>query len=161
MKIANNNVVSIEYTLKNDQGETIDTSEGRAPLLYIQGIGNIIPGLEKALEGKGVGDHIQVKISPEEGYGVREDALVQKVPKDQFESSENLEVGMQFEVDSPQGQMVVAVTKIEDTHVVIDGNHPLAGVSLNFDVRVKDVRVATAEELRHGHAHGPDGHHHH
>lgn len=151
----------MDYTLKNDQGETLDTSEGRSPLLYIQGIGNIIPGLEKALEGKEVGDHVKVRIAPEEGYGIKEETLIQKVPKDQFETSENLEIGMQFEVETAQGQLVVSVIKIEDDHIVVDGNHPLAGVSLNFDVKVKEVRPATAEELRHGHVHGPGGHHHH
>ncbi len=160
MKIAKNHVVSIDYTLTDDQGKVLDSSEGHAPLVYIQGIGNIIPGLEKALEGKGIGDHLKVRIKPEEAYGVRDDNLVQKVPAQHFESPESLELGMQFEVETSEGFLVVTVVKIDKEEVTVDGNHPLAGVPLNFDVRVKEIRDATAEEIQHGHAHGPGGHHH-
>lgn len=160
MKVEKNHVISIDYTLKDDQGEILDTSDGRGPLLFIQGIGNIIPGLEKALEGKVIGDHVKVRIAPEDAYGVREDSLIQKVPKDQFETPDTLEIGMQFEVETEQGHMVVSVVQIEEFHIMVDGNHPLAGVPLNFDVRIKDIRSASKEEMAHGHVHGAGGHHH-
>lgn len=161
MKISKNQVVSIDYTLKDDKGNVIDSSEGHAPLLYIQGIGNIIPGLEKALEGKVVGDKLQVRIAPEEAYGNRDLGLIQQVPLEHFESPETLQLGMQFEVETQEGHLVVTVVKIEKDVITVDGNHPLAGVPLNFDVHVKEIRQATDEELQHGHAHGPGGHHHH
>ena len=160
MQVAKNKVVSIDYKLTDGTGKTIDSSENHGPLLYIQGIGNLIPGLEKELEGKKAGDHINVKIAAKDGYGERNDSLCQSVPKSQFESTEALEVGMQFEVETEQGELVVSVTKIEGDMVTVDGNHPLAGVELHFDVTVKAVRDASAEELAHGHVHGEGGHHH-
>ena len=160
MQVAKNKVVGIDYKLTDKEGKTIDSSESHGPLYYIQGIGNLIPGLENALDGKKAGDNLKVKIDPKDGYGERNDALCQSVPKAQFESDEGLEIGMQFEVDTEQGELVVSVTKIEGDTVTVDGNHPLAGVELHFDVTVKEVREATAEELAHGHVHGPGGHHH-
>ncbi|MBC7428360.1 MAG: peptidylprolyl isomerase [Bacteriovorax sp.] len=160
MQVAKNKVVSIDYKLTDGSGKTIDSSENHEPLLYIQGIGNLIPGLEKELEGKKAGDHLKVTIPAKDGYGERNDSLCQSVPKSQFESTEGLEVGMQFEVETEQGELVVSVTKIEGDIVTVDGNHPLAGVELHFDVTVKEVRDASTEELAHGHVHGEGGHHH-
>jgi FKBP-type peptidyl-prolyl cis-trans isomerase SlyD len=153
-------VVSIDYTLTDDQGSVIDSSEGRGPLDYIQGIGNIIPGLENALEGKAKGDSLQVKISPEEGYGERRDDLTQAVPKQMFEGAEEVTVGMQFQTMTEGGPQVVTVVAVDDENVTVDGNHPLAGENLNFDVTVVDIREASTEELEHGHVHGPEGHEH-
>ena len=161
MIVAHNKVVSIDYTLRDEQGTVLDSSEGNAPLAYIHGMGNIIPGLESKLEGKSVGDALKVSVAPADGYGVFDDTKVAQVPRAQFDDVENLEVGMQFRVNSPDGAMIVAVTKIEGDTVTVDGNHPLAGMALNFDVKIIDVRDASAEELSHGHVHGEGGHHHH
>lgn len=160
MQIAQDKVVLIHYTLTNDAGETIDSSSGGDPLAYIHGQGNIIPGLEKALEGKQSGDKLSVKVAPAEGYGERDDKLVQQVPKRQFGGA-NLKPGMQFHAQTSHGHArVVTVVRIQGDMVTVDGNHPLAGETLNFDVEVADVREATHEELEHGHVHGPGGHHH-
>jgi FKBP-type peptidyl-prolyl cis-trans isomerase SlyD len=160
MQVAKNKVVSIDYKLTDGSGKMIDSSENHGPLLYIQGTGNLIPGLEKELEGKTAGDHLKVTIPAKDGYGERNDSLCQSVPKSQFESTEALEIGMQFEVETEEGELVVSVTKIEGDMVTVDGNHPLAGVELHFDVTIKAVRDASAEELAHGHVHGEGGHHH-
>jgi len=157
MKIGNNMVVSIDYTLKDVNGEIIDTSDGRAPLDYIHGTGSIIQGLESALEGKSAGDELSVTIPPEEAYGLRDDSLAQSVDKKIFETEETLEVGMQFQAPSDQGMMIVTVTEIDGDSVTVDTNHPLAGETLQFDVAVVDVREPTQEELGHGHAHGRGG----
>jgi FKBP-type peptidyl-prolyl cis-trans isomerase SlyD len=161
MTIAKNKVVAIDYTLTDRDGKIIDTSKNQGPLYYIQGIGNLIPGLEAKLEGKSAGDNMKVVIAPQDGYGEREESLCQKVPKSQFENGGEIEIGMQFEVDTEQGELVVTVTEISGDTVTVDGNHPLAGMELHFDVTVKEIREATAEELSHGHVHGPEGHHHH
>jgi FKBP-type peptidyl-prolyl cis-trans isomerase SlyD len=160
MQVQKNKVVAIDYKLTGTDGKTIDSSENQGPLYYIQGIGNLIPGLESALEGKKAGDSLKVKIDAKDGYGERNESLCQAVPRAQFESTEGLEIGMQFEVETEQGEIVVAVTKIEGDTVTVDGNHPLAGMELHFDVTVKEIRDASAEELAHGHVHGPGGHHH-
>lgn len=160
MTIAENKVVTIEYTLKNDTGEVLDTSEGREPLVYLHGSQNIIPGLESALEGKVVGDSLEVRITPEDAYGVRQDDMKQEVPRDMF-GDEEVQVGMQYHAQGPDGDMlVVTVIDATDTHITVDGNHPLAGEHLNFSVEVKDIRDASAEEIEHGHVHGEGGHHH-
>lgn len=160
MQIAKNKVAVIEYTLKNNDGEVLDTSEGGEPMAYIQGVGNLIPGLEDALEGKAVGDDVQVTIPPEKAYGVQNDDLVQVVERGVFQGVDDLQVGMQFQAQSDDGVQVIWIAKIEGDEVTIDGNHPLAGETLNFDVKVVEVRDASAEELDHGHVHGPGGHHH-
>ncbi|MCB0506104.1 MAG: peptidylprolyl isomerase [Cyclobacteriaceae bacterium] len=160
MVIAQNRVVTMHYTLKDEQGETIDSSQGHEPLAYIQGIGNIIPGLEDALEGKTKGDKLEVTIAPEDGYGERQENMVQKVAKSGFQGDEELVVGMQVQVETKNGPAIAMVSEIEGEDVTLDLNHPLAGVTLNFDVEVMDVREATDEELDHGHVHGPGGHHH-
>jgi FKBP-type peptidyl-prolyl cis-trans isomerase SlyD len=160
MQIAKNKVAVIEYTLKNNDGEVLDTSEGGEPMAYIQGVGNLIPGLEDALEGKAVGDGVQVTIPPEKAYGVQNDELVQVVERGVFQGVDDLQVGMQFQAQSDDGVQVIWIAEIEGDEVTIDGNHPLAGETLNFDVKVIEVRDASAEELDHGHVHGPGGHHH-
>ena len=161
MNVAQDKVVLIHYTLKNDEGAVIDSSSGGQPLAYIHGQGNIIPGLEKALEGKTTGDKVNVKVDPAEGYGVRDDSLVQQVPRRAFGGVSNIQPGMQFHAQTSQGHTrVVTVTGIKGDMVTVDGNHPLAGENLNFDVEITEVRDATEEELAHGHVHGPGGHHH-
>ena len=129
-------------------------------MAYLQGNGNLIPGLEKALEGKRVGDAVQVSIPPEEGYGVRDASLIQDVPRSAFEGIADIEVGMQFHADSNHGPRTVTVTKIAADKITVDGNHPLADQTLHFAVQIVDVRDASKEELSHGHVHGPGGHHH-
>jgi FKBP-type peptidyl-prolyl cis-trans isomerase SlyD len=159
MKIGKEKVVSIHYTLKDNEGTTIDSSVGDQPLLYIHGIGNLIPGMEEGLEGKVKGDKLEIKVRPEKGYGIRDERMVQKLPRSAF-GDQKVEVGMQFHAGTQNGQQVVTVTKVEMDGITIDGNHSLAGVDLNFSVEVLDVREATKDELAHGHVHGPGGHHH-
>nr|WP_297460187.1 peptidylprolyl isomerase [uncultured Halomonas sp.] len=160
MQIAQNSVVAFHYTLTNDAGEVLDSSEGREPLTYLHGAGNIIPGLEKKLEGRESGDKLQVAVSPEEGYGESQPSLVQEVPRESFQGVESVEPGMQFQAQTQGGPLMVTVTKVEGDTVVVDGNHPLAGQKLNFDVEIAEVREATAEEAEHGHVHGEGGHQH-
>ena len=160
MQISANMVVSIDYTLTNDQGAVIDSSDGREPLAFIHGIGNIIPGLERALEGKAQGESLKVSIAPEDGYGVRSDELTHAVPKEMFEGADEIEVGSQFQTMSEAGPQIVTVVAVDDEHVTVDANHPLAGETLHFDVTVVSIREASAEELEHGHVHGPEGHAH-
>ncbi|WP_019594705.1 peptidylprolyl isomerase [Thioalkalivibrio sp. ALM2T] len=160
MQVAQNAVVAIHYTLTNDAGEKIDSSEGREPLAYLHGQGQIVPGLEKELEGKAAGDKVQAKVSPEEGYGEKIDAMVQEIPMEAFQGVESVEPGMQFQAQTENGPLTVTVTKVEGETATVDGNHPLAGETLNFDVEIVEVREASAEELEHGHAHGEGGHQH-
>ena len=160
MQIGKNKVVSIHYTLRDNEGTTIDSSIGGEPLTYIQGIGNLIPGMEEGLEGGAVGQKFNLKVSPEKGYGVKNDQLIQKVPRSAF-GTQDIKPGMQFQTQGNHGAQVVTVTHVGLDSVTVDGNHPLAGVELNFDVEVMNVRAATKEELDHGHVHGPEGHHHH
>lgn len=160
MQIEEKKVVGLHYTLTDDDGKVLDSSQEGTPLTFIFGIGMLIPGLEKAIEGKVKGDELKVSIKPEDAYGQRDDGLTQKVPKDQFDEGEEIQIGMQFQVETQQGALVVTVTEVTDSEVTIDGNHPLAGMNLNFEVKVDDVREATKEELDHGHVHGPGGHNH-
>ena len=158
MQIAKNAVVAIDYTLTDDDGQILDSSEGRGPMFYLHGAGGLIPGLERELDGKQAGDEFQVAVFPEDGYGDRNETLRQEVMRDQFDGMEDLEVGMQFRVDSDDGPIVFTIVEIAEDIVTIDGNHPLAGLNLNFAVNVREVREATEEELAHGHAHVPEGH---
>jgi FKBP-type peptidyl-prolyl cis-trans isomerase SlyD len=160
MQIAERTVASFHYTLTNDAGKVIDTSAGREPLAYLHGAGNIVPGLEKEMVGRQVGDVFNVIVDPEEGYGMPNPMMVQVVPRDTFQGVETLEVGMEFQAQTPQGPMSVAISKIEGDEVTVDGNHPLAGQTLHFAIEVTDVRDASLEELTHGHVHGEGGHHH-
>jgi FKBP-type peptidyl-prolyl cis-trans isomerase SlyD len=158
MQITDRKVVTLDYTLTDDEGEVLDTSKGDEPLVYLHGTGSIVPGLETALEGKSAGDALQVKVAPAQGYGDRDEELVASIPRDRFPSDEVV-VGMQFEAEGEDETRVVTVVAVDEQKVTIDANHPLAGVTLSFDVKVLDVRDATLEELTHGHVHGPGGHH--
>ena len=161
MQIADKMVVTIDYTLKDDDGTVLDSSTD-GQFAYLHGAHNIIPGLENALSGKSAGDELEVSVSPAEGYGERNDSMIQAVPRDMFDSEHEIQVGMQFHAESPEGEMiVVTVTDIDGDNITVDGNHPLAGVNLNFGVKIVDVREASQEEIDHGHVHGPGGHHHH
>ena len=161
MQVAQDKVVLIHYTLTDDAGVVLDSSSGADPLAYLHGQGNIVAGLEKALEGRGVGDKVEVRVTPDEGYGVRDESLIQQVPRRAFGSVKKIEAGMQFHAQNAQGQaQVITVKRVKGDMVTIDGNHPLAGKNLNFDVEITDVREATEEELEHGHVHGAGGHHH-
>jgi FKBP-type peptidyl-prolyl cis-trans isomerase SlyD len=160
MQITANSVVQIHYTLTNDAGTVLDSSAEGEPLTYLHGAGNIVPGLEKALEGKQAGDKLSVKVTPEEGYGVRDESLVQQIPRRSFQGVRDLKPGMRFHAQGSNGPMQVTIKQVRGDIVTVDGNHDLAGQALNFDVEVAKVREASAEELMHGHVHGPGGHHH-
>jgi len=160
MQIGDQKVVTLHYTLTDNEGRLIDKSEDGS-FAYLHGSRNIIPGLENALEGKSAGEELNVSVSPEEAYGLRDDSMLQQVPKNMFEDASQIAVGTQFQAQGPNGEMlVVTVMEVAEEHVVVDGNHPLAGVELNFDVKIIDVRDASEEEVEHGHVHGPEGHHH-
>ena len=152
MQIAKDAVVTIHYTLKNDAGETVDSSAGGEPLAYLQGNGNLIPGLENALEGKQVGDKVSVKVAPGEGYGEYDKSLVQQVPRRSFKGIANVQVGMQFQVQSNQGPRAVTVTNVVGDMVTVDGNHPLAGIAIRLHLKVEKVREATEDEIGRGSA---------
>jgi len=160
MQIADRCVATFHYTLTNDAGEVLDSSQGREPLAYLHGAGNIVPGLEGALTGRSAGDNFTVDVAPEDGYGTRHPELVQEVPMQAFRGVERVEPGMQFQAQTPQGALSVRVTKVEGDTVTVDGNHPLAGETLHFAIEVTGVREATEEELQHGHVHGAGGHEH-
>ena len=159
IKIDRNKAVTIDYTLTDPLGTVLDSSTGGKPLTFIQGAGNIIPGLEVALEGKSPGDQLSVRIAPEQGYGTRNEKLIQTIPKDLFKEVGELKIGMQLEAHSDKGNQLFTIVRIDGDKVTVDSNHPLAGVTLHFDVTVREVREAAAVELEHGHAHGPDTHH--
>jgi len=160
MQIEDKKIVAINYTLTTDDGEVLDKSDDGS-FAYLHGADNIVIGLENALTGKAVGDKFNVKVSPEEGYGDRNDEMVQVVGREMFETEAELEVGTQFHAEGPDGHpIMITVAAIEGDDITIDGNHPLAGVNLNFDISVVDIKDASAEEIEHGHVHGPDGHHH-
>lgn len=153
MQIQDNTVVKLDYTVSDSEGEVLDSSEGRDPLAYLHGHGNIVPGLEKALTGHSAGDDVDVTVAPEEAYGPHREDLVQTVPRSSFQGVDDLQPGMRFQAESNAGPMVVTVAEVADDEVTVDGNHALAGKELSFSVTVKDVREATDEELEHGHVH--------
>jgi FKBP-type peptidyl-prolyl cis-trans isomerase SlyD len=153
-------VVTIHYTLKDEDGAVLDSSAGGEPLAYIQGHGNLVPGLEKALEGKQGGSSVAVTLSPQEGYGSRDATLVRRVPKRSLQGAGEIKSGMQFQARTEDGMRLFTVTGVAGDMVTLDGNHPLADRTLHFDVEVVSVRAATEEELEHGHVHGAGGHHH-
>lgn len=160
MQIADRCVAAFHYTLTNAEGEVVDSSAGREPLAYLHGVGNIVPGLEREMTGRRVGDTFNVVVAPEEGYGVHHAGLVQSVPRAAFQGVDTIEPGMQFHADGPNGPMTVTVAAVDGDMITIDGNHPLAGQALHFAIEITDVRAATPEEMMHGHVHGPGGHHH-
>ncbi|HUN25077.1 MAG TPA: peptidylprolyl isomerase [Steroidobacteraceae bacterium] len=161
MTVKQDSVVTIHYTLKDDAGEVIDSSTSAEPLTYLHGHGNLIPGLERELQGKSPGDRLHVQIAPAEGYGEYDSKLVEQVPRRALRGVPSVTVGMQLRAQTEHGARTVTVTRVTGDLVTLDGNHPLAGKSLTFDVEVTAVREATEEELSHGHVHGPGGHHHH
>ena len=158
MAIEKDKVVSIDYTLTGDNGQVLDSSSGREPLAYLHGAGNIIPGLESALEGKDEGDELNVQIPPDQAYGQRDERMVQPVPRTAFQGVADIQPGMQFQAQTNAGPRLITVVGVEGDQVTIDANHPLAGATLKFDVKVVNVRDATSEEMSHGHVHGPGGH---
>ncbi|MGR0277641.1 FKBP-type peptidyl-prolyl cis-trans isomerase [Marinomonas dokdonensis] len=160
MQIAENTVVSMHYTLTDDQGQELDSSVGQEPLVFLSGAQNIIDGLDKALQGKSAGEKLVVEVAPEDAYGAVHQELIQKVPHENFQGVDEIQVGMQFMAQTPGGQQPVTVIGVEEDGIMLDGNHPLAGKTLNFDVEVIEVREASAEEQEHGHVHGEGGHHH-
>ncbi|MDR3343244.1 MAG: peptidylprolyl isomerase [Treponema sp.] len=153
MNITKNRVISIDYILRDVENHIIDSTSDADPLTYLHGHENIIPGLEKALEGKSEGDHFTITIPAAEAYGERDEELVIQVPLDRFEDAEAVATGMQFEAETADGSRVVTVTNVTGTHATIDGNHPLAGMALTFDVTVTGIREAEPEEIDHGHPH--------
>ena len=161
MKVTKDKVVSMHYTLKNDAGEVIDSSEGKETMDFLQGHGNIIPGLEKALEGSKKGDKVEVSIKPEEGYGLKLDDAIQEIPRTALQGIDEVTIGMQLQSQDQDGNpFVVTVIKLDDEKITVDANHPLAGETLHFSVSIEDIRVALEEEVSHGHAHCAGGHSH-
>jgi FKBP-type peptidyl-prolyl cis-trans isomerase SlyD len=161
MQVGKDKVVSIDYTLTDSAGTVLDSSKGQEPLAYLHGAGNIIPGLERALEGKSAGDQLNATIAPEDGYGQKNPGLVQPVPRAQFPGVKEIKVGQQFQAQTNHGPRVVTIVGVTDDTVTVDANHPLAGETLNFDVTVVTIREATREEIDHGHPHEPGGAHQH
>lgn len=152
MNIENNRVVTMHYLVRTSDGTAIDSSFEGEPLAFIQGHGYLIPGLEDALIGKTGGDKFEVDVNAKDAYGERLDELVQTVPKSMFEGMD-VEVGLQFRASTDDGEQTVIVIDVNDEHVIVDGNHPLSGQDLSFDVEIISVREATQEELDHGHVH--------
>lgn len=161
-KIKQGTVVNLAYSLKNSEGEVLDEANTNDPFTYLHGAHQIVPGLENELEGLSIGAKKAVTVAPENGYGEVNPELRVEVKRSQFPEGVEIEPGMQFSTQTPDGQNVVfTVEQVQGEQVMIDGNHPLAGQTLHFDVEVLDIRDATQEEMAHGHAHGPDGHHDH
>lgn len=161
MLIEKNTVVSADFQLFDKDGKMIDSSEANGPLVYLHGAEQLLPALEEALSGHEVGDELSVELTPEQAFGERMDALVDRAPRSNFPGVDHIEPGMRFQTQMEDGsQMVVTVTDVDDQWVTVDGNHELAGMDLRFELKVADVRAASDEEIAHGHAHGPDGHHH-
>lgn len=159
--IADGMVVSVHYTLKAEDGEVIDSSEGEEPLMYLHGAGNIVPGLEKQLTGHNVGERIKAVVAPEDGYGEHSGDEPQMVPRAKFPEEADLYEGMEVMAQADEGEMIpMWIVGLTDDHVLVDENHPLAGMTLHFDVEIADIRAATEEELAHGHPHGPGAHAH-
>jgi FKBP-type peptidyl-prolyl cis-trans isomerase SlyD len=162
MSISENKVVSMSYTLTNDQGQVLDQADAQNPFMYLHGAQNIIPTLENALTGKSIGDTLQIHIPAVDAYGERHQELIQAVPREAFQGvpAEHLVVGSHLQAQTDEGVRVVTVAAVDDQNVTIDGNHPMAGIDLNFDVKVVGIRDASAEEVAHGHVHTPGMHHH-
>lgn len=154
MTVKKDKVVEMHYTLKNDAGEVIDSSKDQDPMPFLHGHGNIIPGLEKALEGMKVGESCDVSIEPKEAYGEYRDDIIREIPMDALQGIDDLQVGMQLQSQDENGNpFIVSVKEIKDNSVVVDGNHPLAGETLHFSVSIENVRDASPEEIDHGHVH--------
>lgn len=151
--IGENCVVTIHYTLTDDAGTVLDSSREGDPLKYLHGAKNIIPGLENELTGKTSGATMKVTVAPQDGYGEHSPEAVQAVPRSAFEGVDDVQPGMQFQTEGPNGVQIIVVTEVNDEEVTVDANHPLAGKTLHFDVSIEDVRDATPEEIEHGHVH--------
>ena len=160
MQILKHSHVKLKYSLKDEAGEFIDNSDNSGPLTYIHGTNTIVPGLEELLDGKSQGEKITGTIPPEKAYGMRDESMIHQLSKDMFKEIENMELGIQVHVQDETFNQVMTVTKINEDTVTVDGNHPLAGKNLHFDVEVTEIREASSEELEHGHVHGPGGHQH-
>ncbi len=153
-------VVSFHYTLKNAAGEQMETSREKEPMSYLHGANNIIAGLEKAMEGHAAKDEFSVTVEPKDAYGVRNENNVQRVPLKRLKGIGKISPGQVLNLQTNNGQVQVTVLKVGRFNIDVDGNHPLAGKQLTFDVEITDIREASAEELEHRHVHGPGGHHH-
>ena len=162
MKISEKKVAVIHYAVSDSDGTLIDSSYDHAPLSIIHGTGYLIVGLEEALKGRQAGDKFEVNVPADSAYGARNDSFVQEVPKEMFGNIEDLEVGTQLRAETDYGEQTVIVVAMTDNTITVDGNHPLAGMDLSFDVEILEVRDATEDELKHGHVHGEGGcgHHH-
>lgn len=160
MIVEKDKAVSFHYTLKNADGEEMETSRDKQPMSYLHGANNIISGLEKAMEGHAVNDEFSVTVEPEEAYGVRNENNVQRIPMKRLKGIGKLSVGQVLNLQTNNGQVQVTVLKVGRFNVDVDGNHPLAGKALTFDVEITDIREASEEELEHRHVHGPGGHQH-
>lgn len=164
MKVQSGHVVTMHYTLSDDSGRTIESTRGSDPLDYLHGVGQIIPGLEKALDGSAVGRKASLTVPPDQAYGTHDASAMVRVPLDELPADLEVAPGVEVQAETPDGPLTFRVVSIEGSEAVLDGNHPLAGKTLTFDVEILAVRAATPDELRHGHAHGPGGahgHHHH
>lgn len=160
MKAAQGTVVSMHYTLTDDSGEVLDSSRGGNPFNYLHGHSNIVPGLEKALEGAGAGFKSKVTVAPTEGYGEKNPEAIFEAPREHFPPDMKLEAGARVSADGPNGPVTFVIVNLTEAGAVLDANHPLAGKTLYFDVEIIEVRTATQEEIEHGHVHGAGGHHH-
>ena len=160
MKITHGMVVSMYYELTDENNDMLDATEGGELFTYLHGHGNVIPGLEKGLEGLAVGDKPHLIIHPAQGYGARDSQAEIEVPRSQFPDDADLAPGDRVAMEGDDGEMMFTVTELTDTGVKLDGNHPLAGMILHFDIEVVEIRPATEEEMEHGHAHSDDDHHH-
>ncbi len=162
MAIEQNKVVTMNFTLKDDEGNVLDSTEKGGPFSYISGTNMVLPKLEEALSGMLIGSKKNLKLEAKDGYGNYNDDAIQVVGKENFPEDIVLEVGMEYMANSPDGvKMPFTISNVDGEEITIDFNHPLAGKNLNFDIELLNVRDATAEELSHGHVHGADGHHHH
>jgi len=155
-----NKVVTFHYTLTNDTGTELESSHGKDPMTYLHGANNIIPGLEKAMEGHAIRDKFSATLEPEDAYGVRNDNNVQRIPLKRLKGIGKISVGQVLNLQTNKGPVQVTVLKLGRFNVDVDGNHPLAGIQLTFNVEITEIRDASEEEAKHGHAHGPGGHQH-
>jgi FKBP-type peptidyl-prolyl cis-trans isomerase SlyD len=160
MTVSKDKVVTFHYTLKNADGEEMESSAGRDPMSYLHGANNIIVGLEKAMEGRSIEDKFSATIEPEEAYGVRAGDNIQRVPLKRLKGLGKIAVGQVLNLQTDRGPVQVTVMKVGRFNVDVDANHPLAGETLTFEVERADIRDASEEEKEHGHVHGPGGHHH-
>ena len=158
MKIAKDHAVFFDYEVRNSRSELLDSSQDNSPMAYVHGYASIVPGLEKALEGKVVGEKLNVVVPPVEAYGLRDERRMAEVPRDIFPAGAEIKPGMRFRAQRDDGADNVVVVSVTDKTVTVDANHPLAGETLTFDVTIRDVRPATAEEIAHGHVHHAKAH---